>query len=281
MLVVVSVSGSGTNESVSGINWDNLGTPVPLLRLGRVNDAAAQVWAEIWYLQAPAVTGTKQIAVTYTGTAAVGAGSGSWFGVGGWNAASPQSTTGSGATATLNLTSGAGEWTVDCIGLNVGSGTDPITVGGSQNTIINATVGSAAITVGGSDLSASGSPNTMSWSAIANPWAYIGASMTAAAPIITMQPSNQAVFEGQQASFSVSATSSGGSLTYQWQRDDGSGFNDIGGATNSSYTTPATVYADDNGDLYRVNVTDDNGTVTSSNALLTVIIAGRIGWLRG
>lgn len=96
------------------------------------------------------------------------------------------------------------------------------------------------------------------------------------APTIDSQPQDVRTVEGQTATFSVSATTSGGALTYQWQRDDGAGFNNVGGATSSSYTTPTLTVASDNGDLYRCQVTDDNATTASANAFLGVEVARRI-----
>ncbi|MCX8522201.1 MAG: DUF1566 domain-containing protein, partial [Rhodoferax sp.] len=54
-------------------------------------------------------------------------------------------------------------------------------------------------------------------------------------------------------------------LRYQWKK----GAAPIDGATNSSYTTPATSLAD-SGTEYSVDVSNDLGTVTSSTANLTV-----------
>jgi hypothetical protein len=88
------------------------------------------------------------------------------------------------------------------------------------------------------------------------------------APTITAQPSNQTVTAGATATFSVTATGSG--LTYQWRRNG----TNIGGATSSSYTTPATTVSGgsaNNGDVYSVVVTGDTApAATSSNATLTV-----------
>ena len=88
------------------------------------------------------------------------------------------------------------------------------------------------------------------------------------APTITVQPANQTVTAGATAGFSVTATGSG--LTYQWRRNG----TNIGGATSSSYTTPATTVSGgsaNNGDLYSVVVTGDTApAATSSNATLTV-----------
>ena len=86
-------------------------------------------------------------------------------------------------------------------------------------------------------------------------------------PIISIQPGSQTVNAGQTASFGVVATGSA-TFTYQWTK---SGVN-ISGATASTYTTPATTSAD-NGAVYAVSISNAHGTVTSSNATLTVITA--------
>lgn len=90
---------------------------------------------------------------------------------------------------------------------------------------------------------------------------------------ITARPVNQTVNEGQTATFSVTTQARAGSVTYQWQNNTGAGWNDVGGATSSSYTTPTTA-ASDNGTGYRVKTTDDEGTVTSDSAVLIVQSAG-------
>lgn len=86
----------------------------------------------------------------------------------------------------------------------------------------------------------------------------------AVAPTISSQPVSKSVLEGQTAAFSVTASGSA-PLGYQWRKN---GVN-IGGATNASYTTPATVLAD-NGATFSVVVNNAAGSVTSSNATLTV-----------
>jgi hypothetical protein len=57
------------------------------------------------------------------------------------------------------------------------------------------------------------------------------------APAITAQPMAATVCEGQNATYTVTATGTG--ITYQWQEDSGGGFMDIPGATSSSYTRTA------------------------------------------
>jgi Immunoglobulin domain/Immunoglobulin I-set domain len=83
-------------------------------------------------------------------------------------------------------------------------------------------------------------------------------------PSITTQPANASAAPGQTAAFSVTA---GGTapLTYQWQKNT----INISGATLAVYTTPATTIAD-NGEQYRVLVSNATGSVTSTSATLTV-----------
>ncbi len=91
-------------------------------------------------------------------------------------------------------------------------------------------------------------------------------------PTINTHPSNQTVTEPATASFTVSATTSGGSLSYQWQVDTGSGFANVStgsGGTTSSYTTAATDVTH-SGYEYRCVVTDSNGSTNSNAATLTV-----------
>ena len=87
---------------------------------------------------------------------------------------------------------------------------------------------------------------------------------TPVAPSITTQPANQTVNGGQTASFSVTASGTS-PLSYQWLKNGSA----IAGAASSSYTTPATIAAD-NGALFSVTISNSVGNVTSSNATLTV-----------
>ena len=89
----------------------------------------------------------------------------------------------------------------------------------------------------------------------------------AQAPVITTHPYNQGVIEGETATFIVIA--SGDSLTYQWYKDGSL----IGGATDSVYTTPATVLGD-NGSEFFVEVANGFGSDTSDAAKLYVTAVG-------
>ena len=84
-------------------------------------------------------------------------------------------------------------------------------------------------------------------------------------PTITTQPASQTVAAGATATFSVLAAGSG-TLTYQWSKNGVP----ISAATAPSYTTPATVAAD-NSSTFTVAVTNlSGGSVTSNAATLTV-----------
>lgn len=85
-----------------------------------------------------------------------------------------------------------------------------------------------------------------------------------AGPTVTDQPDNQNAYPGEVATFTVAATTSGGTLNYQWK------FNGANVGTNSTTYTRTTVIGDDAG-LITVDITDDNGTVTSATAILRVI----------
>src|SRR5439155_4374866 len=84
------------------------------------------------------------------------------------------------------------------------------------------------------------------------------------APIILTQPQSQTVNAPATATFSVSAIGNK-PLSYQWYKNGSM----IGGATSSSYTTPATGIAD-SGATFSVTVFNNVGSKSSSNAVLTV-----------
>jgi len=90
-------------------------------------------------------------------------------------------------------------------------------------------------------------------------------------PVITAQPQHVTVCEGTGNTFSVTATTGVGSLSYQWQSsiNGGSSYGNIPGATSSTLTLPVTTAAAD-GYRYRVIVTAGCGSVTSTGAILTV-----------
>ena len=89
-------------------------------------------------------------------------------------------------------------------------------------------------------------------------------------------PEAAAVLFGQKATFSTTATSTGGTLSYQWQQSSGTtdaDYSDVPGATSASLDV---ILSSDNKDhYYKVKVTNSAGsaseTVTSTAARLTQI----------
>lgn len=84
------------------------------------------------------------------------------------------------------------------------------------------------------------------------------------APVITTHPASVVATVGGSASFAVAATGSG-PISYQWQRNG----NNIPAAIEATYTLNA-VSAADNGAQFRVVVSNNQGSVVSGSAMLTV-----------
>lgn len=82
---------------------------------------------------------------------------------------------------------------------------------------------------------------------------------------VSKQPAPTTVLVGKTATFDVEVSTSEGAA-YQWFRNG----TPIGGATSSTYTTPATMAGDD-GVRYKVEVTVGAETVSSEEATLTVV----------
>lgn len=104
-------------------------------------------------------------------------------------------------------------------------------------------------------------------------------------PNITAQPSNAHVVVGATATFSVTASATGGgSLSYQWKKN-GTNVSGGSGGTTASYTT-GTLGTSDDGATYTCDVTETGGsspgTVTSSAGTLRVgvifVAAGTIAY---
>lgn len=97
---------------------------------------------------------------------------------------------------------------------------------------------------------------------------YGGGNPPPTAPSITTQPQSTTVTAGLTATFSVAATGTA-PLSYQWQRNNAN----INGATQASYTTPATTTADNNA-TFLVTVSNSVGSINSNSATLTVNSSG-------
>lgn len=126
-----------------------------------------------------------------------------------------------------------------------------------------------------------GSVQSPSWSGFTNSGTVriLGAALeiiaaAGGAPTIDTQPQPVTVYQGQAAVFTISATTSGGSLSYQWKQ----GVTNVG--TNSSTLTITPTTMADNGTSITCDVTDSNGTTTSAAVLLTVIPTAKLAWLK-
>jgi hypothetical protein len=98
------------------------------------------------------------------------------------------------------------------------------------------------------------------------------ASLQPASPTIVSQPTGVTVSAGSAATFSVVAAGSA-PLSYQWQLSVNNGKTwslAPGSDSSASYSTQATTVSD-NANLYRVQVSNTVGDVTSNASLLTVI----------
>lgn len=105
---------------------------------------------------------------------------------------------------------------------------------------------------------------TNAWGSVTSAPVLLTVNAAPAGPTITAAPADQVVTAGQPVTFSVGATGSG-ALAYQWQKNGLS----LAGATGAALTLPAAL-TPDNGAAFRVNVTDSQGTRTSTRATLTV-----------
>lgn len=107
--------------------------------------------------------------------------------------------------------------------------------------------------------------------AACNPGTSAAATLTVNTfPVITTQPASATICAGAAQTFSVTATTGVGTLTYQWQLsiDGGTTWSNIAGATASSFAQPFVV--GQSSYRFRVIVTAGCGSVTSNAAVLTV-----------
>jgi hypothetical protein len=97
-----------------------------------------------------------------------------------------------------------------------------------------------------------------------------------AGPVINTQPTNQTAITPNpgSATFTVSATASAGSLSYQWTKNG----SNVG--TNSSSYTPTGVTFADNLSSIQCAVTDSNGTTLTNTVLLFVVAEPPVAWMR-
>ena len=146
------------------------------------------------------------------------------------------------------------------------TGTAPLTYQWKKNDTVIEGVTTSSHTTDATVLTDSGAVFTVVVTNSAGSVTSSGATLTvtAAPPVITVQPADQTVIAGVAATFSVTATGTA-PLSYQWKK----GGADISGATSNTYTTPATVIGDNNA-VFTVVVSNSAGNATSNSATLTV-----------
>lgn len=187
---------------------------------------------------------------------------------------------GTGATATYDSTECHAGDTVFCVGqYDFTVSPNPVTLwinpssstfGYSQpaSGFISANTGTDGYTIDRFNFrqnTATSVPAAMQWDElrVGSSWSAVTPRFVALAPQITAQPTNQTVSVGGAASFSVSASGTA-PLNYQWCFNGTS----ILDTTDSAYTrTNAQRY---HAGSYSVVITNSAGTISSSNALLTV-----------
>ncbi|MFZ1529239.1 MAG: reprolysin-like metallopeptidase [Ferruginibacter sp.] len=172
------------------------------------------------------------------------------------------------ATATSNLATVSNGGFVTPINLSATSGvpagttvtfgTNPLVPGNSTTVILN---NANTLSPGTYDITVTGVAGTSNQTQIVSFVVQPGSG-----PAITGQPANQTVCAGSNANFS--AVSSG---TYQWQvsTNGGGTWGTILGATAANYTVTSASGAENN-NQYRVIVTGQCGSTTSSAAVLSV-----------
>jgi len=150
----------------------------------------------------------------------------------------------------------------------VASGTAPLSYQWQQNGVNISGATASSYTTPATTTSQSGTTFDVVVSNSAGSVTSAAATLTvnaaAVAPTITTQPANETVVAGQTATFTAVANGTG-PLSYQWLKNGAN----ISGATSSSYTTPATTTSQ-SGTTFDVVVTNSAGSVTSTQATMTV-----------
>ena len=170
------------------------------------------------------------------------------------------------------------QWRINGSKLANGAQASGVCAGASASGATSATLTLTAVPIGcsGAVFSAVAS-NGVNPDAVSN-----GATLTVnpapVAPSITLQPTDISVAAPATATFTAAAAGVP-TPTVQWQQsiDAGVTWANITGATNPSYTTPATVAAD-SGKRFRAVFTNGSGSVNSNAAVLTVTATALAGF---
>jgi predicted acyl esterase/pimeloyl-ACP methyl ester carboxylesterase len=123
---------------------------------------------------------------------------------------------------------------------------------------------------GGQSLDLRAAPGINSKMPVLNAFSIRGKALASAGPEITVHPASLTIQENESTTLSVTATSSGGDLSYQWyEGPSGDTSAPVGGGQNV-FTTPALTRTTG----YWVRVSDDNSFTDSATAVVTVQRSG-------
>lgn len=186
LLVAASTGKAPPHATVSGVNWDDLGTPAALAEKGTgIAESTDSVFGDLWFLTNPVAGASKTIKITASTSCEITGSSSSYQNVdqaNPFNAASPQTAIGTAnPQPSLAVTSATGEMVVDAVAVNE-SGTSTLAQGAGQTVIGINQVGAGKHTAGSSDAPGAASV-TMSWTGVTvgDLWCEIAASLKAAA----------------------------------------------------------------------------------------------------
>lgn len=206
ILIVSAAQDAGAN-STSAV-WDDGGTNAAMTRKGTVSQGTCR--AEIWFLKSPAVTGTKTIRVSWSGSHEGEGGSASYSGVDQtttFNAASPQTSTGiSGTNPSLAVTTTSGELAIDSAVQDLSTTGSAPTKGASQTYIAaGVNVNTSSIESGHSEFPAVGATTTMTWTLTTSggAWGQVGVSLLPATATTDTQEWRGSYPPPRRASFNV------------------------------------------------------------------------------
>jgi hypothetical protein len=275
--VVTQGQSNATISDTASLTWTKQDT-------GYINTAANEVLTVIW--TAPVVTGTS---MTVTATAQGSTDSNIAMSIvefTGYNTSSPvgfkNNGSGENRTGAYSLSLGG---TTSAASYVVGGACtdDPTTTPGTGwTTMYDGTPNYVDI----AHQYKSGAMSTADWDAVTTTfsWAAVAIEIKAGAPTINTEPADASAYNNDTANFTVSATASSGSLTYQWQvsTDRCATYSNVSGGsggTTSSYTTASLAFSDHE-TFYRCAVTDSNGTTNTRGAALRIKPRASGAWVK-
>lgn len=247
-------------------------TNVPGATVQRNDSGSPYIRTDCWYLDVPTIT-TANIVVTWSGAAR---GSVVALCLSGAESGPPSATVTdiiSGSVSSLAVASTIGGLVLSNYMIDTGDATTIALSAGTSlaNFIGSAGSGGTSVRTGAASQAGTGSNVNTTWTETGTGTVAIHVAVSIAAivvgPTIDTQPQDVDAIEGEDATFNVSATTSGGALSYDWDKDAEA----IG--TDADSVTLENVQLVDDGAEIGVAVTDSNGTTDSARATLNVYAA--------